>query len=390
VNRLISKRQVLTRLTSVVAILVCSVGSACGAPDTKTTSPSGSTPNRVVMVYVAKSDATMDPWPTFAREIDPASGQVIGADVPLGMSHLVVGVGTGSVAQPPTPYVVVYSNDGTRLLKLGVGGPTTIYKNGAIGDDGRSVVDSQNRIYLSIGDRLVGIDGTSGESFMNVARPEAKIPARLDPGQSLPPGFGRTAAMLILPNGDLGVFVDNSYTSSLIDLQSGARLDTSYGYVEAATVGPDNLVYAVLLDPTSASNHLTLAQIDSSTMRLLRSVDLGVGLGSGLLLGMNLIPNSDGMVYIYGSESPSTSLPTSDAVGRFWRFDPSTLALTSLAVGNDLGYVGAHGVDGSIYFFAGTAGAAVTRFDPSKFAFVSAPFGSLGPSGSLVRAFFVL
>jgi hypothetical protein len=331
----------------------------------------------------------MDPWPTFVRQVDPASGQPVGSDIPIGKSHLVVGVGTGAVAEPVTPYVVVYSNDGTRLVRLDGTGPLTTYRSTAIGDDGRSVIDVQGRVFLSFDRRIVGID-PSGANFLDIARPEPRIPTTLGPGQTIRPGFGRTAALLILPNGDLAAFVDNSVASSLVDLRLGSRLDTSYGYVEGAAVGSDHNVYAVLIDASSANNHLSLAEIDPSNMRLLRTFDLGVSLNNHPLLGMNVIPNSDGSVYVYGSQSPSMSLPASGVIGLFWRFDPSTQTLTSLPVASDLGYLAARGVDGKLYFYAGTAGAAVTTYDTAQSTFEMPTAGTSGPPGSLVRACFVL
>ena len=293
------------------------------------------------------------------------------------------------MAEPVAPYVVVYSNDGTRLVRLDSTGPVVTFASPAIGDDGRSVIDSAGTVFLSLDRRIVGID-SSGATILDTLRPDPTVPSKPVQGHSLPPDFGRTAALLILPNGDLAVFVDNSVTSALVDVKSGGRLDTSYGYVEAAAVGADNLVYAVVVDTSDNSNRLALAQIDPASMRLLHLSDLGVSLNNHVLLGINVIARPDGTIYVYATQSPSNAQPSGGAVGLFWRFDPSTQSLNSVPIANDLGYIATAGIDGKIYFFAGTAGPSVATYDPAASKF-SLPWATMsGPSGTLVRACFVL
>jgi hypothetical protein len=323
-----------------LALLLGSAG--CG--QTREKAPQAA--QNVSIVYGVPPALPQAPWAVYLRNVNPATGQSMGADVSLGTAVLVNPVATSSSSLPTADYVVLYGPGGSQLIRITPSGSTSMHssKGWAIA----TLIDAKGNVYLSDDSSVLELN-SSGAIVKQSPRPGASPPV---PGQanasgvSLVSDSSRSAGLLISPSGHLLVLVDNSADAAMVDLVSGQRLELPYGWFEGQCIGDDGKIYVLLFNQGSAQDDLVLGQIDPTSMKLLHSVHLGIQPSAGRILGANLIPAGNGRLLLHVAQSPSgPALVATGVREKLFKVDETTLATNSVSMADDSGYLSSLGVD---------------------------------------------
>ncbi len=368
--------------------------AALSSPQAATTTAPTRPAARIKMVYIVPAVDPIADGNVFVRTVDAKTGTLSGPDQPLGTSTTAPAVPSSSVNASTPDYV----------LLQGVSAPPRVV---SLSDEISTVPTSappslpvalapDGALYYQASTGGVTGAGSGGQQVASFAVPTALPGEPTLDGKPLKgqisietDSAGYASQLVIGDDGHVYVFVENSVNSALVDLTSNRRLDLpGYGYVAGAVLAPDGYAYAILWDPSRTGNAHVLAQFDLQNLKLVRSVDTGIGPWA-----ISVVATQAGEVFAYACQQPASDelAQTQPRLQRstLLRLEKASFALTPISLPDNIGLDVSLGVDGKLYLFAGLARERVSSYDPATGTLSRDIPGLESPAGSYIQAVFV-